>query len=275
MTNTSNHIQIRRSVQVFLFIGALLCHFSGWSQSETPPPVEEVVLDSLSFRNGDTTVKDLDEEESDYANDETTVDTSSETIIFRSVPDSVAAALKKSKEFEYANDPRYWVKKKKQEQSNNSSFNWNALSNGIKFFMYLLLISALLFVIYRLVVTNNLFYTKSKKLKQAAVEEDIEMSDENIDRKIEEAVNAGNLRLATRFSFIKTLKLLDNKGWIRYHPQATNYDYLNQVSQYRVAGDFAFVTRIYEYVWYGEFEINQQQFEKVKPVFEKIFNEAR
>lgn len=252
----------------------MLCHFSGRSQSESPP-VEEVVLDSLSFKNGDTTVRDAEEEALDFSSDETTTDTSSETIIFRSVPDSISNALKKEKEFEYANDPRYWVKKKTKEQSNNSSFNWNALGNGVKFFMYLLLASALLFVIYRLIVTNNLFYIKAKKVKQATVEDDVEISDENIDRKINEAVVAGNLRLATRFSFIKALKLLDNKGWIRYHPQATNYDYLNQVSQYRIADDFGFVTRIYEYVWYGEFEINQQQFEKVKPVFEKIYKEAR
>lgn len=269
MSGKFYHIGLKHWLRPVLLLLFLLGTCSAWCQSEE---VEEVVLDSVSFKNGDTTVPDksLTEEES-YDESEYNTDSSSEEIIYRSVPDSVSSRLKKTEEFEYANDPRYWVKEERRE----SSFNWNSLGFGVQLFMYGLLAFAICFIVYKLVTNNNLFYSKSKKITPAGTVDDLDISDENIDQKITEAINLGNLRLATRLLYIKSLKLLDSRGLIRFHPQATNYDYLKQVRQHRISGDFGWVTKIYEYVWYGEFTLSEQQFQIVKNRFETIFKEAR
>ena len=68
----------------------------------------------------------------------------------------------------------------------------------------------------------------------------------------------------------KRLKLLDQRGLIRYHPEATNYEYVNQLSNHPLAADFRFQTTVYEYVWYGEFELSYERFQAVHANFLKL-----
>ena len=72
-----------------------------------------------------------------------------------------------------------------------------------------------------------------------------------------------NYNYAIRYLYLKTLYVLNDKKWIQFHSQATNSEYLNQMSQHKRSQEFRFLTRVYEYVWYGKFEINEQQFVRV------------
>ena len=97
------------------------------------------------------------------------------------------------------------------------------------------------------------------------------MEDDNLDEKIKKAIADKDHRKAVRYLYFKTLRQLDQRGWIRYHAQATNYDYITQISSYPVAGDFKFLTQVYDYVWYGGFELTEEQFGIVHSNFQKIY----
>jgi hypothetical protein len=208
-----------------------------------------------------------------------------EPLELRQVPDSTVHSLKKKKEFAYANDPEYWVKEPERQVETNSGSNskgfwsyFNEFFSGtaIRTITYGVLIAFFLFVIYRIIVVNKLFlFYSSKKMKAAVNDEAIDIADQNLDEKIQHAVAARDYRMAVRYMYLKALQLLNEKQWIRYHANGTNYEYVNQMSTHKQASEFSFLTRVYEYVWYGEFTITAEQFDLVHKNFSHFYNAVK
>jgi hypothetical protein len=197
----------------------------------------------------------------------------------RKVSDSVVDRLKRDEDFAYANDPSY-LKTEKVEKKPRSGF-WDGFNNffkgkNVKTITYILLIAFFIFVVYRIILVNKLylFYSSRKTRTDGELEEE-NLSDENLDDRISNAINAKDYRSAVRFLYLKGLHLLNEKGWIRYHAQATNHDYVYQLSQKPVSGDFRFLTQVYDYVWYGEFAVNDDQFSRLHSDFKRFYQAVR
>ena len=145
-------------------------------------------------------------------------------------------------------------------------------SDIVRVLFYIFLGALILFVLYRIIVVNDLliFYSSKKKQTALDVTEAAELDPGQIDRKIQGAIDGRNFNAAVRYLYLKTLYALNDKNWIRFHPEGTNNEYINQMSQHKNSRDFQFLTRIYEYVWYGKFEIDEQQFGTVHQNFKKF-----
>ena len=76
-----------------------------------------------------------------------------------------------------------------------------------------------------------------------------------------------NYRVAVRLLFLQTIKILSETNNIQYQPDYTNLHYLQQLHQSKFYNDFASLTRTYEYVWYGKFELQQERFKSIKNNF--------
>ena len=190
----------------------------------------------------------------------------------RSVPDSVANNLKKHKDFRYANDLSYW---KKEKPDNNDGFARmiDALAKSIVFkvILYSLIIAIILYVLYQVMVVNNFFIlSRGKRKKVAAANSTEEVIPENIEEKIDEAVSKGEFRLGIRYMYLRTLKLLSDRGIIALHAKSTNQEYIRQLSRHHHPGKFRTLTHIYEYVWYGEFEPTASQFAIIQDNFNQF-----
>ncbi|MDH7463030.1 hypothetical protein QEG73_17170 [Chitinophagaceae bacterium 26-R-25] len=84
---------------------------------------------------------------------------------------------------------------------------------------------------------------------------------------LNKAVKDKNYRLATRILYLQTLKLLSENGIITFKPDYTNIHYLMQLNNTSYYNDFFRVTRHYEYVWYGKFEVTPEMYEKISRDF--------
>jgi hypothetical protein len=192
-----------------------------------------------------------------------------DTVTFRSVSDSVSLALKKQKSFEYANDPEYWKKEKLESMLPRENFMDKLvrffMRPAVRTFIFLLLIALAIFVIIKVIIINKLyvFSSSAKKAKSKDAENESELINENLDEKINDALARNDQRSAVRYLYLKTLQLLDRKGWIRLHSQATNFAYRNQVNQFAKGKEFGFLSSVYEHVWYGNFKLSPQQFDIV------------
>lgn len=197
-----------------------------------------------------------------------------EPLVYRHVPDSVTRKLKKQKEFAYANDPRYWVSDPQPEEQNDfwEGFYKFFQKDGVRTIAYGLLISFFLFVIYRIIVVNKLFlFYSSKKVKQQEKEETLNIEDEKLDEKIQRAIDEHNDRMAVRYMYLKALQLLHEKQWIHFHAEATNHEYVNQMQKHKLGTEFGFLTRVYDYMWYGEFTLTREQFDIVYNNFRQFY----
>ena len=205
-----------------------------------------------------------------------------DTAVYRQVPGYITDSLKRDEDFAYANDPEYWTKKKeaRKERSERKSF-WESFydffsSNTVRTIAYILIGLFILFLIFRVIIQNNLYmFYFSKKLAKTDNTEEPETDPETLDEKLKKALAENNYRMAVRYYYLKTLHILNERGMIRLHSQATNYQYLHQMSGNRLANEFRFLTDIYDYVWYGEFVLTENQFEVVNNNFRNFFQAVK
>ena len=89
---------------------------------------------------------------------------------------------------------------------------------------------------------------------------------------INEAIKQKNFRLAIRYSYLKSLKALTESDIISWEHQKTNEDYIKEIQKESIKHNFKDITKIYDYVWYGEFNIDELKFESLKIAFNNLNN---
>ena len=100
------------------------------------------------------------------------------------------------------------------------------------------------------------------------VEKNIHLVD--FEKLIKETLKSGEQRLSIRYYYLWLLKKMSDKNMIEWDIEKTNSDYLYELKEPLFKSDFEYVSYLYNYIWYGEFELDEPTFEKAKSVFEKI-----
>ncbi|MFN4146252.1 MAG: DUF4129 domain-containing protein [Runella sp.] len=90
----------------------------------------------------------------------------------------------------------------------------------------------------------------------------------DFDSLIAQALDQKNYRLAVRLYYLKTLKLLSDKEFINWQPTKTNHAYLQELAPSSLQEPFRNLTLQFEYIWYGEFEVNETTFGILKTEFQ-------
>lgn len=163
-----------------------------------------------------------------------------------------------------------------------SFFNWLGDTFGfeidwldyqtMEYIIYGLLGIIVLYLLIKFLLQNpvsTVFKTENKTIEGFNyVEENIEKVD--FDTLIKQALKDSNYRLATRYMYLKSLKALASKKTIDWHYDKTNTDYLNEIKDTTLKALFKRVSYIYDYVWYGEFPIDEARFNKNKDDFNQL-----
>jgi hypothetical protein len=237
-----------------------------------PGSMENTTVITDTSVAGSDTVTVAGTDTTDTSNQEDTL-IRREPATLRAVPDSITTRWKKDRDFAYANDPAYWTRQKEQEEAPGILRSLGKLlsSNGFRYFIYFLMAAILIYAVYRIIAENNLrlFYRKTARSDEKGQEAGPE--EEDLDKGLEQALSAGDHRLATRYLYLKALRLLAAKELIRYHPQATNQEYIGQMKELPQGPPFRLLTAAYERVWYGEFTINTTQFEWLMTSFQNFY----
>ena len=80
----------------------------------------------------------------------------------------------------------------------------------------------------------------------------------------------GNIRTCIRLYFLWILKTLKDKNLIQWMPDKTNSEYHNEITDKALKDKFSYLSYLYEYVWYGEFALDNDDYLKAKSAFEKL-----
>ncbi|CCH56190.1 hypothetical protein BN8_05510 [Fibrisoma limi BUZ 3] len=112
--------------------------------------------------------------------------------------------------------------------------------------------------------------------KAQATDLDYETLSENIhainfDEAIDAAVAQRNFRLAVRLLYLKTLKQLTDQEWITYKPDKTNRQYVYELAGSPLQADFEALTQQFEYVWYGDFPVDEARYAQISSEFRQFF----
>lgn len=97
-----------------------------------------------------------------------------------------------------------------------------------------------------------------------------DVNDMNFESLISTSIKSQNYRLATRFLYLKNLKDLSDKLIISWNPNKTNYSYQYEIANILLKQKFVESTRIFDFVWYGEFILDAKSFEEAHNFFKEL-----
>lgn len=194
----------------------------------------------------------------------------SQPVEFRIPNESKIKNFKKQPDFEYIDEPPKvnWI----QRLISDINHFWNKLLSGAEStgaFSYVVI--AILAVLVILLILKFLKINPARLLgkKKMKPDEDINLESENVHDMnftdlVSNAIGQKNYRLAIRYLFLRNLKKLSDKGYIVWQPNKTNTNYVQELKDDDLRKLFFKTSLIFDYVWYGELNLDTENFEVAK-----------
>ena len=144
------------------------------------------------------------------------------------------------------------------------------LKNTVIIFPYLIaaLVLFLLFKFFMKVGINPIVSKAKNKATVSYTTEEELIKNKDLVQLIKQAIEQHNLRLAIRYYYLLLLQQLQEVAIIEWEQQKTNNDYIVEIQNIELRNSFKKLTRLYDFVWYGNFEINEIEFEKATQQFQ-------
>lgn len=260
-----------RRVKLVLICISFFVSAPSFAQTE---PVADSTMEIVSAPQVDTAYNDDDDEEYENTNEEQSTDTllSSNIIYF---PGDSLKAISNTKPLNKIQSLdsllRLW---QEQQKSKKPAKELKPVSFGffelVRLLLWAVMIGAVIYLIYRLFLSEKGLFTASVRKKTIVTEEEDITDTDTLAQRITDAEKAGNYRLAVRYYYLQALSVLAGKGWLQLSPDKTNYQYVRELSGKPIRNDFARITLHYEYAWYGNFTIDKEVYDTIKNEF-KIY----
>lgn len=194
------------------------------------------------------------------------------------------SSYKEQPEFDYTEEvaqENWWTKFKRYVRLQWQKFlNWlsrDHMLNGITLFLlemipYLILVGILFFAIWLFIKLNPASSYLSDQTTGSVLLNDEEeiIQSKDIRKLIEEAVATENYRLAVRYYYLLVLQQLSETGYIDYQFPKTDQEYLAEIKQESLKKQFEQITRIYDFIWYGSFDVTAANYPRAKKEFEEM-----
>jgi hypothetical protein len=155
-----------------------------------------------------------------------------------------------------------------------------AVPYGGKIIGYTLLTGAFFFLVYFILKSSGIDIVRLLKNEPASTNVSFSESLENIheinfDLEIEKAVTQHNYRLAVRLLYLKSLKQLNDLRLINWQTDKTNLAYVHELTEPSQKQIFGVLTKQFEYVWYGNFPIDQTTYINISSLFQEFKKQLR
>ena len=138
---------------------------------------------------------------------------------------------------------------------------------GLGIIFWILAIALFGYIVFKMFLNNASFFSGGRKNISVNIETGAEENTSDPDAMVRNAIKNGNYRLAVRYLYLQTLTRLSEKNFIRVNGNKTNYEYVREVRNQKFANEFASLTLKYEYVWYGEYPVDEKLFEQIHSNF--------
>jgi len=142
----------------------------------------------------------------------------------------------------------------------------------IQILPYLFLLGCIAFVIWLVIKLNP----GSKILASQETpgvffsEEEQIIKSKDIKKLIQKALENKDYRLAVRYYYLLILKRLTDAELIEYEFDKTNSEYFKEISEASINSSFRKITTIYDYIWYGNFVVTQEDYQKAEDQFKNL-----
>lgn len=152
----------------------------------------------------------------------------------------------------------------------------NYSASMFRYIIIAVFIALIVFVVIKFTgVDFKLFTGKSKAITIPYAESSDNIHEIDFKTEIDKAIRDTNYRLAVRLMYLRSLKRLNNNNLINWQPEKTNQTYIKEITDPHKREQFSLLTTQFEYIWYGEFFIDQENFNQVKNSYDEFNTETR
>ena len=146
--------------------------------------------------------------------------------------------------------------------------------------LFIILVIIVIAVLAYFLIGGSISRPKSRKFEAGDGSINIENVEENIHESdlegfIRQALAEGNFALAVRLYYLAVIKELSLNKKIKWKKDKTNRDYQNELRSGPLFQPFKRATRIFERVWYGNGQLDQQSFEQLQPIFRGLIDRVQ
>ena len=191
----------------------------------------------------------------------------------RKVPDSRVAAYQQDPDFAYANDSAYWkINPEKSPEWGDHLFKF-LFSKPFRSSLFLLFLLFLSYGIYRLAKENSfIWFSRRQKPVQHpdSMQDPADIAETDLEEAIRKYSETGNYRMAIRYMYLRMICFAAEKKATGFRASATNADMVRAFQDPQQAGDFRFLATAYEYIFYGGFIPNREQFDLLQNKFNRF-----
>lgn len=107
--------------------------------------------------------------------------------------------------------------------------------------------------------------SQKRTVHYSDIEKNIHLLD--FEKLIKESLESGEKRAAVRYYYLWLLKIMAQNNYIEWDIEKTNSDYLYELQKPAHKEEFTYLSYLYNYIWYGEFEIDEITFKKAENRF--------
>lgn len=111
---------------------------------------------------------------------------------------------------------------------------------------------------------TGLFKREQKQLESENLSDSLQPEDilsTDWEKHLQQAVGAGDMRSAIRFSYLQLLQFLQKQHLINYKADKTNHDYYYEIANTDIKRSFRKLSRQYEYAWYGDYPVQKTSYD--------------
>ena len=120
------------------------------------------------------------------------------------------------------------------------------------------------------VTINSIISGRVDRAVVRLTEEEELIKNQDLSALIQKAIQQKNYRLAIRYYYLYALQNLSKYELIDWQQQKTNEDYIKEIKQEQLKNKFVSSTYLYDFVWYGNFDINELEFTKAEAEFNEL-----
>ncbi len=154
--------------------------------------------------------------------------------------------------------------------------DWGSTSEtAVLYTLIALGIIAIIFTFYKIFFSRNKVIQRSVKEGDEGDFKFVERNLENVNVEayLQQAIQQEKWDVAIRYLHLQNLQLLAKKGLITWDYRKTNQEFLLEIKDERIKENFRKTTTLFNYVWFGKFDIDQATFETFQNDFIHFKNE--
>jgi hypothetical protein len=235
------------------------------------PGQDSLTVDTIIEEgNEERDTNDNDSEADEYRFDQLRTPDSSVYFSYP-IPDSAMQSLREDDAFWYANT----APEKKKETPGRVYKKPMYLQPWFRNLVWVVIVASFIGVIIWFLVASDVRLFR-KKPKAVSAEADTPLADDlfsiDYDLELQKRISASDYRPGVRLMYLHILRLMADKEIIVYKMERTNSEYLKEVFRSPYYREFFSLTRNFEYVWYGNFDITEQVFNKIRQEYISLKN---